>query len=46
MTSTEGIPVSDTSDLIDVDSLLTESELELRRTVRAFVDEEIKPHIV
>ena len=35
----------DTSDLIDVDSLLSDSELELRRTVRAFVDEEIKPHI-
>ena len=35
----------DTSDLIDVASLLSESELELRRTVRAFVDAEIKPHI-
>ena len=35
----------DTSDLIDVDSLLSESELELRRTVRAFVDSEIKPNI-
>ena len=35
----------DTSDLIDVDSLLNESELELRRAVRAFVDLEIKPHI-
>ena len=35
----------DTSDLIDVDSLLSDSELELRRTVRGFVDAEIKPHI-
>ena len=45
MTPTEGNPVPDTSDLIDVDSLLSDSELELRRTVRAFVDAEIKPHI-
>ena len=45
MTATEGNTVLDTSDLIDVDSLLSESELELRRTVRAFVDAEIKPHI-
>jgi len=37
--------VPDTSDLIDVDSLLSDSELELRRTVRGFVDAEIKPHI-
>ncbi|MBG6108708.1 glutaryl-CoA dehydrogenase [Frigoribacterium sp. CG_9.8] len=35
----------DTSDLIDVDSLLSESELELRHSVRDFVDTEIKPHI-
>jgi glutaryl-CoA dehydrogenase len=45
MTPIEGIPVPDTSDLIDVDSLLSDSELELRRTVRTFVDAEIKPHI-
>lgn len=45
MTITEGNTVPDTSDLIDVDSLLNESELELRRAVRAFVDLEIKPHI-
>jgi glutaryl-CoA dehydrogenase len=35
----------DNSDLIDVDSLLSVKEIELRDTVRAFVDEEIKPHI-
>ncbi len=35
----------DISDLIDVDSLLSDSEIELRRTVRSFVDAEIKPHI-
>ncbi|MHC5794550.1 acyl-CoA dehydrogenase family protein [Lacisediminihabitans sp. FW035] len=35
----------DTSDLIDVDSLLSDSELELRATVRGFVEAEIKPHI-
>jgi glutaryl-CoA dehydrogenase len=45
MTQTEGKSVPDTSDLIDVDSLLTESELELRHSVRDFVDAEIKPHI-
>ncbi len=45
MTPTEGNRVPDTSDLIDVDSLLNDSELELRRTVRTFVDAEIKPHI-
>jgi len=45
MTAIEGDPVADTSDLIDVDSLLSDSELELRRTVRAFVDAEFKPHI-
>ncbi len=45
MTPTEGTRVPDTSDLIDVDSLLSDSELELRRTVRAFVDAEIKPQI-
>ena len=45
MTITEGNTVPDTSDLIDVDSLLNESELELRRAVRAFVDLEIKPRI-
>jgi glutaryl-CoA dehydrogenase len=45
MTPTEGNTVPDNSDLIDVDSLLSDSELELRRTVRAFVDSEIKPHI-
>ena len=45
MTPTEGNPVPDTSDLIDVDSLLSDSELALRRTVRAFVDAEIKPYI-
>ena len=45
MTPIEGILVPDTSDLIDVDSLLSHSELELRRTVRSFVDAEIKPHI-
>ena len=45
MTATKGNTVPDTSDLIDVDSLLSESELDLRRTVRAFVDGEIKPHI-
>jgi glutaryl-CoA dehydrogenase len=45
MTPIEGNPVPDTSDLIDVDSLLSDSELELRRTVRGFVDAEIKPHI-
>jgi glutaryl-CoA dehydrogenase len=41
------VPVTpaDPADLIDLDSLLSDDELELRRTVRAFVDAEIKPNI-
>ncbi len=45
MTPTEGNTVADMSDLIDVDSLLSAQELELRQTVRAFVKAEITPHI-
>ncbi|QWT24152.1 acyl-CoA dehydrogenase family protein [Subtercola sp. PAMC28395] len=37
--------VSEPADLIDVDSLLSQPERELRRSVRAFVDSEIRPHI-
>lgn len=33
------------ADLIDIESLLSPGERELRGTVRAFVDTEIKPHI-
>ena len=36
---------TDPSDLISFDSLLTPEELELRRTVREFVDAQIKPNI-
>ena len=35
--------MSDISDLIDFDSLLTPEELALRDSVRSFVDSEIKP---
>src|SRR5690242_14524471 len=38
-------PMSDISDLIDFDSLLTPEELALRDLVRSFVDSEIKPNI-
>lgn len=37
--------MSDVSDLIDFDSLLTADEHALRATVRSFVDSEIKPNI-
>lgn len=37
--------MSDASDLIDFDSLLTDDERTLRDGVRSFVDSEIKPHI-
>lgn len=37
--------MSDASDLIDFDSLLTDDERTLRDGVRSFVDGEIKPHI-
>ncbi|MGM7778919.1 acyl-CoA dehydrogenase family protein [Arthrobacter sp. KNU-44] len=37
--------MSDISDLIDFDSLLTTEELALRDLVRSFVDSEIKPNI-
>lgn len=37
--------MSDISDLIDFDSLLTAEERALRDTVRSFVDSEIKPNI-
>jgi glutaryl-CoA dehydrogenase len=37
--------LADPSDLIDLDSLLSEDELALRAKVRAFVDSEIKPNI-
>jgi glutaryl-CoA dehydrogenase len=37
--------MSDVSDLIDFDSLLTADEVALRDSVRAFVDSEIKPNI-
>ncbi|GAA5194479.1 acyl-CoA dehydrogenase family protein [Arthrobacter gyeryongensis] len=37
--------MSDISDLIDFDSLLTPEELALRDLVRSFVDSEIKPNI-
>ena len=36
---------TDPSDLISFDSLLTAEELELRQTVREFVNAQIKPHI-
>ncbi|WP_434616131.1 acyl-CoA dehydrogenase family protein [Arthrobacter sp. A5] len=35
----------DAVDLINIDSLLSADEIELRRSVRAFVDTEIKPNI-
>jgi glutaryl-CoA dehydrogenase len=37
--------LSDASDLIDLDSLLSDEELALRSRIRAFVDAEIRPHI-
>lgn len=37
--------MTDPSDLIDFDSLLTPQELELRASVRSFVDSDIKPNI-
>ena len=37
--------VVEPADLIDFDSLLTPEELALRATVRAFVDDQIRPHI-
>ncbi|MGM7776432.1 hypothetical protein ACSVHC_10530 [Arthrobacter sp. KNU-44] len=37
--------MSDISDLIDFDSLLSADERALRDSVRAFVKSEIKPHI-
>ncbi|TFC07726.1 acyl-CoA dehydrogenase family protein [Cryobacterium mannosilyticum] len=38
-------PPIDTSDLIDIDSLLTAEEVALRASVRAFVDSTIRPNI-
>ncbi|MCI4657215.1 acyl-CoA dehydrogenase family protein [Cryobacterium zhongshanensis] len=38
-------PPIDTSDLIDIDSLLTAEEVTLRASVRAFVDSTIRPNI-
>jgi glutaryl-CoA dehydrogenase len=40
-----GMPVADPSDLIDIDSLLTQDETALRASVRAFVDARIRPNI-
>ena len=40
-----GAPPIDTSDLIDIDSLLTAEEVALRASVRAFVDSTIRPNI-
>jgi glutaryl-CoA dehydrogenase len=37
--------MTDTSDLIGIDTLLTSDELSLRKTVRDFVDSAIKPNI-
>ena len=37
--------MTDTSDLIGIDTLLTPDELALREKVRGFVDSEIKPNI-
>ena len=37
--------LSDASDLIDLDSLLSDDGLALRGRVREFVDSEIRPHI-
>ena len=37
--------MTDSTDLLDIDSLLSTEELALRDRVRAFVDTEIKPHI-
>jgi len=37
--------MTDTSDLIGIDTLLTSDELSLRKTVREFVDSAIKPNI-
>ncbi|HEX4401706.1 MAG TPA: acyl-CoA dehydrogenase family protein [Galbitalea sp.] len=37
--------MADASDLIDLDSLLSDDELALRGRVREFVDSEIRPHI-
>ncbi|TFC54764.1 acyl-CoA dehydrogenase [Cryobacterium sp. TMT2-17-1] len=38
-------PLIDTSDLIDIESLLTAEEVKLRDSVRAFVDSTIRPNI-
>ncbi|KFF59518.1 acyl-CoA dehydrogenase [Cryobacterium sp. MLB-32] len=40
-----GTDLTDSADLIDIDSLLTRDEIALRASVRAFVDAEIKPNI-
>lgn len=37
--------MTETSDLLDIDSLFTADELALRETVRGFVDERIRPNI-
>ena len=37
--------MNNTADLIDIDSLLTSAEIEVRDSVRSFVDSSIKPHI-
>src|SRR5699024_12501473 len=38
-------PSTDPSDLLDLAGLLSETELEIRERVRAFVDAKIRPHI-
>ena len=45
MTVTDPSLTTDPADLIDFDSLLTPDELQLRATVRGFVNSEIKPNI-
>jgi len=40
-----GAPVPDNADLLDIDSLFTKDELALRDKVRAFVDARIRPNI-
>lgn len=42
---TEQLPAAARSDVLDLDGLLTAQELELRSSVRAFVDERIRPNI-
>jgi len=43
--STAAAPMSDPFDLLDVDSLLSDEERDIRRTVRDFLAEHARPHI-